>query len=150
MKRYRSLMLGCCLGAFVGLMVLDVRAAVAGAAAGSASEDLGPGLTEMPVLTGTVWRKMTSDEKVAFVWGIGHVVTIEWQSAKRAPSLTQVDFAAKMAEGLAGMSMNEIVGRIDAYYKDNPGDLEAPVVQVIWTTMVRPKLKTGIADLPLG
>ena len=106
-------------------------------------------LKEMPVLTGEVWQKMTADERVAFVWGIGHVVTIEQQAAERHPELKREGFAAKMAEGLTGMPMNTIVLEIDKYYLQNPDDLQAPVMEVIWDELVKPRIKTGIANLPL-
>lgn len=145
MTRCRALTLWCVLGLLAGLVAWNGNAAAADSPAG----DGGQNPKEMPVLTGTLWQQMTADQKVAFVWGIGHVVTIETQVAQRCPGPTQQDFAAKLAEGLAGMSMNEIVQGIDRYYTDHPDDLEAPAMEVIWAEMVRPKLKTGIADLPL-
>jgi hypothetical protein len=145
MTRCRALTPWCVLGLLAGLVAWNGNAT----AAGSRPGDGGQKPTEMPVLTGTVWRTMTADEKVAFVWGIGHVVTIERQAAQRCPGLTQPNFAAKLAEGLAGMSMNEIVQRIDRYYADHADDVETPAMEVIWVEMVQPKLKTGIADLPL-
>ena len=107
-------------------------------------------MTDMPVLTGDVWQKMTADERVAFVWGIGHVVTIEQQTAERRPELKREGFADKMAEGLNGVSMNSIVQKVDEYYQANPDDLEAPVMEVIWDELVKPRIKTGIADQPLN
>jgi hypothetical protein len=138
------LALWCVLGLF-GLAAWDGNAV----AAESLPAGTGKDLKEMPVLTGTVWQTMTANEKVAFVWGIGHVVTVEWQAAQLRPSLKQEDVAAKLAEGLVGMSMNDIVQGIDGYYKDNPDDLEAPVLAVIWDEMVKPKIKTGIGNIPL-
>ncbi len=140
MKLFRLVMLWCALGLSVGLAAWAGNAT----APGSLPSGGGQSLTEMPVLTGTVWQGMSPNEKIAFVWGIGHVVTIEWQAAKMRPALKQEDVAAKLAEGLAGMSINDIVKGIDGYYKDNPDDLEAPVMAVIWDEMVAPKIKTGI------
>lgn len=107
-------------------------------------------IKEMPVLTGDVWQKMAPDEKVAFVWGIGHVVTIERQVAERYPELKREDFVAKLAEGLDGVSMNTIVQEIDKYYNEYPDDLGAPVMEVIWDEMVKPRIRSGIANLPLN
>ncbi len=144
MKTCRTLMLWCLLGLFAGLAAWGGNAATA--------ESLPPGggqsLKEMPVLTGTVWQTMTANEKVAFVWGIGHVVTVEWQAAQMRPNLKQDDLAAKLAEGLVGMSMNDIVQGIDGYYRNNPDDMEAPVMAVIWDEMVTPRIKTGTGNPP--
>lgn len=145
MKICRMLMLWCALGLFTGLAGWSGNATAAETLTG----ETGQNLKEMPVLTGTVWQMMTANEKVAFVWGIGHVVTVEWQAVQMRPALKQDDVAAKLAEGLVGMSMNDIVKGIDGYYKDNPDDLDAPVMEVIWDEMVTPKIKTGVGNVPL-
>lgn len=119
-------------------------------AADKPQADITQKLSEMPVLTGDVWQKMAPDEKVAFVWGIGHVVTIERQVDERHPELKKEGFVAKLAEGLAGIPMNTIVQEVDKYYNENPDDLGAPVMEVIWDDMVKPRIKSGIANLPLN
>jgi hypothetical protein len=103
----------------------------------------------MPVLTGSAWQKATQSEKVAFVWGVCHVVTIEKILAQKFPSLKAEDFSAKVAEGMAGLKINDIVSSVDDYYAKNPAQIEKPVIGVIWDALVKPKLKTGIAGHPL-
>jgi hypothetical protein len=103
----------------------------------------------MPVLTGSVWQKATESEKVAFVWGVCHVVTIEKILVQKFPSMKAEDFSAKVAEGMSGLKINDIVRSIDEYYAANPTELDKPVISVIWDTMIKPKLKTGIAGYPL-
>ncbi|WP_298267594.1 hypothetical protein [Geobacter sp.] len=139
----RKVILFCC------VLALFAGRSVEASAEEKSQGNLSQKQEEMPVLTGEVWEKMTSDEKVAFVWGVGHIVTIEHQSAERYPVLKRASVVAKMAEGLAGVPMNTIVGEIDKYYQENPDDLAAPVLEVIWDEMVKPKIKSGIADLPL-
>ena len=104
---------------------------------------------EMPVLTGEGWRIMQPDAKIAFIWGIGHVVTIEEYVKKRHPELQRKGFQSKLAEGLRGVPMSTIVQEVDGYYQRNPDDLDLPVMRVVWRQIVKPKLKTGIADRPL-
>ncbi len=105
-------------------------------------------LKEMPLLTGHTWQKMTQDEKVAFVWGMGHVATMERESMETYPELKRESFAAKLCSGIAGISMNTIVARVDSYYKDDPGKLADPVMKVIWDSFVIPKLKAEGAKIP--
>ncbi len=97
-------------------------------------------LKEMPLLRGDTWLKMTQDEKTAFVWGMGHIITMERERTEQFPELKKESFAAKMAEGLAGMPMSEVVGVVDQFYKDNPDKSAEPVVKVVWMKLVRPKL----------
>ena len=103
----------------------------------------------MPVLTGSVWQKATQSEKVTFIWGVCQVVTIEKILAQKFPSLKAEDFSAKIAEGMAGLKINDIVSSVDDYYTKNPAQIEKPVIGVIWDGLVKPKLKTGIAGHPL-
>jgi hypothetical protein len=50
---------------------------------------------------------------------------------------------------MAGMKMNDIVRKVDEYYAANSSQIEAPVVRVIWDTVIKPNLKTGVAGRPL-
>lgn len=107
-------------------------------------EDMG-----MQMLTGDIWQKAPPDDKVAFVWGLCHVVTIEHALMKKLPSLNVENFSAKAAEGLADLTINDIVRGVDEYYMANPSKLETPVIMVMWEKLIKPKLKTGIAGYPL-
>ncbi len=105
---------------------------------------------EMPLLRGGTWLNMTQDEKTAFVWGMGHIITMERERTEQFPELKKESFAAKMAEGLAGMPMNEVVGVVDQFYKDNPDKSAEPVVKVLWMQLVRPKLIGSETNPPTG
>ena len=114
-------------------------------------EDVDKGLEEMgmPICTGTEWQKATQAEKVAFVWGVCHEVTIEKILAQKFPSLKAEDFSSKVVEGMAGMKINDIVRTVDEFYAANSTQMGKPVIGVIWDTIVKPKLKAGIAGHPL-
>lgn len=107
-------------------------------------------LREMPVLDGESWQSMSPDAKIAFIWGVGHVVTVEEAVVQRHPELKRQDFVAKLGEGLRGVPMSSIIDRIDSYYHLNPEDRDLPVLRVMWSQIVKPRLKTGIADLPFA
>jgi len=102
-----------------------------------------------PLLNGDLWQGMDQNSKVAFIWGAGHVVAIEKELAVRYPELKVENFSAKVAEGIVGVPMNDIVAQVDAFYKANPAKLNVPVMRVIWDSLIKPKLKTGIAGRPL-
>jgi hypothetical protein len=142
--------LGSCtvLALFLGLVVLSSGAGAAEDRTAAVSKRMEESLG-LPLLTGNVWQTMTPDCKVAFIWGFGHVVTIERELAVKFPELEDQDFSRKAAEGMGGMPMNDIVATIDNYYKTHPDQLDIPVVRVIWDTMIKPKITTGIAGQPL-
>jgi len=103
----------------------------------------------MPVLKGDLWKKMSHDEKVAFIWGFGHVVSIEYSLMEKFPELKRDSFVAKAVVGMDNTPMNEVVDRVDRYYEMHPEDLGKPVTSVLWDTMIKPNIKTGIAGQPL-
>jgi hypothetical protein len=115
-------------------------------------EGLAEGLEDslgMPVLKGDLWQKMTHDSKVAFVWGFGHVVSIERYLMEKYPELQRESFVAKVVEGMADTPMNEVIDRVDRYYVMHPDQIENPVTSVLWDTIIKPNIKTGIAGRPL-
>ena len=103
----------------------------------------------MPVLKGDLWKKMNHDEKVAFIWGFGHVVSIEYSLMEKFPELKRDSFVAKAVVGMDNTPMNEVVDRVDRYYEMHPEDIDKPVTSVLWDTMIKPNIKTGIAGRPL-
>ena len=100
----------------------------------------------MPILDGDLWVKMTPDSKMAFVWGVWHVVSMEHYLMGKYPALKTANFSAKVIEGSSKkpMTMNEVVALIDRYYEANPDEIGKPVIAVIWSSIVRPNIKTGI------
>jgi hypothetical protein len=136
----------CCL---LSLFISLAGAGIAVAVEEKTPSELNKELKEMPVLTGAEWQTLQPDTKIAFIWGVGHVVTIEEHVNQRHPELKKQGFATKLAEGLRGVPMNTIIREVDNYYQKNPDDLDLPVMRVIWRQLVKPKLKTGIADRPL-
>ena len=105
----------------------------------------------MPILDGDLWVKMAPDSKVAFVWGVWHVASIEHYLMGKYPDLKRDNFSAKVIEGSgkAPMTMNEVVALIDKYYQAHPDQIEKPVIAVIWTQIVKPNITTGIDGRPI-
>lgn len=104
----------------------------------------------MPVLKGEVWQKMSHDSKIAFIWGFGHVVSIEQNLMEKFPELRRDSFVAKVVEGMADIPMETVITKVDGYYNAKPLKIETPVTNVIWDLMIKPNIKTGIASRPLG
>ena len=104
---------------------------------------------KVSLLRGDLWQQMTTDSKIAFIWGMGHVVDIEQALMERYPELKRDSFVMKVVEGMADIPMNDIVPEIDNFYKANPDKLNMSVAGVIWDIMIKPNIKTGIAGRPL-
>jgi hypothetical protein len=97
----------------------------------------------MPVLKGDTWVKMSNDEKISFIWGAGHIVSIQEVLARDNADLKKSNaFVNKIMEarGNQPMTMNEVAAKVDEYYQANPDKLDKPVVEVIWTETIVPYL----------
>ena len=100
---------------------------------------------EMPVLKGDIWVKMSDDEKISFIWGVGHVISIQEVLGRDNPGLKENNmFVNKVIEAheTKSMTMNEVSEHVDNYYKENPDKLDTSVIEVIWTETILPRLQT--------
>lgn len=107
---------------------------------------------EMPVLKGDQWVTMDENAKVAFIWGAGHVVTIEGVIMEKYPDQKKDTFVAKVVEASTNspMTMSQVAAMVDKFYQENPDKTDTPVMAVIWDTMIKPNIKAGIAGEPLN
>ena len=140
MKKNRLVKMLCVVMLFIGFTGWGIKA--------SAGEKIDKDV-KVSLLRGDLWQQMTADSKIAFIWGMGHVVDIEQALMERYPELKRDSFVMKVVEGMADMPMNDIVPEIDNFYKANPDKLNMSVAAVIWDTMIKPNIKTGIAGRPL-
>lgn len=92
------------------------------------------------LLTGQLWQTLSPDAKVAFVWGIGNLVEFERVQAGAPPAGTK-SFIPFLVNGLKGKSIDEVVGLVDAYYRNHPDQLQRPVVDAIFQAAVLPTLR---------
>lgn len=103
----------------------------------------------MPILKGDLWQQMTHDSKIGFIWGFGHVVSIEHFLMEKYPELKRDSFVEKVVEGMDNIPMNEVIVEVDRYYETHPDEMDKPVTSVLWDTLIRPNIKTGIAGRQL-
>jgi hypothetical protein len=108
--------------------------------------------SEMPVLKGETWMVMDENAKIAFIWGVGHVVVIEEVLMEKYPEQKRDTFVTKVVEASdsSPATMAQVAAAIDKFYTENPDKLDTPVMAVIWETMVKPNISSGIAGQPLN
>jgi hypothetical protein len=96
---------------------------------------------ELPVITGKHWMASTSDTKLAFLMGLATMVKVEQNLVGDPPPPGTVSFAPALAKGLAGMSLTQIMNRIDTLYSEHPDRLNDAVIDVIWRDIAIPRLE---------
>jgi hypothetical protein len=102
-----------------------------------------------PLLTGKTWITMSQDQKTAYIWGAGDIIDLEQEIMEIYPELKRESFVTKAVEGIGDVKINDFVSTVDSFYKENPDKVNLSVIRVIWDTMIKPNIKTGIAGKPL-
>ena len=102
-----------------------------------------------PLLSGMTWVKMSPDQKAAYIWGAGDIIDLEQEIMEIYPELKRESFVTKAVEGIGDVQINDIVSKVDTFYKVHPDKENLSVIRVIWDTMIKPNIKTGIAGKPL-
>jgi hypothetical protein len=102
-----------------------------------------------PLLTGKTWTNMSQDQKSAYIWGAGDIIDLEQEIMEIYPELKRESFVTKAVEGIGDVKINDIVSTVDFFYKENPDKIDLSVIRVVWDTMIKPNIKTGIAGKPL-
>jgi hypothetical protein len=77
---------------------------------------------------GTQWKALGYDLKVAYVKGVGNMADFEAESG--AGGQAGCISKALVAE-LKTKSLGQVVQEVDKFYKDNPGKMNSPVLEVI-------------------
>lgn len=103
------------LGAMVGMALCFVL--VAG---GLAQQNL--------AWTGSQWKVFPQEIKVAYLKGVLNMAAYETASEgpNRAPCISKA-----FTQELKSKTLGQVVKQVDQYYKDNPGKMSTPVIDVV-------------------
>ena len=93
---------------------------------------------DMLLLDGQTWQQLSPDSKLAFVWGMAHVIEFERHLAEETWAPDAKSFVPHFVKGLKGKSLNDVVIEIDAYYQGSPDRLAHPVMKAVVHTIVLP------------
>jgi hypothetical protein len=78
--------------------------------------------------TGDQWKEFTHEIKVAYVKGVLNMASFETASGAsgRAACISRT-----FTDELKTKTLGQVVGEVDKYYKENPGKMSTPVIEVI-------------------
>jgi len=92
-----------------------------------------------PVVTGRQWTQSSREEKLAFVNGMATMIELEKEAKGLAnPAVASPGLIDGWVSGLSGMRLDDIVGKLDAYYRKYPAMSDRPVVEVLWYEVAVP------------
>ena len=93
---------------------------------------------DVPLADGELWSKSSRPEKIAYIVGAGNMMVVEYlyqEGAKQKPSDDQT-IIQRFYDASDGISLDEIIDRIDQWYKTHPDKMKEPVLVVIWNELV--------------
>ena len=93
-----------------------------------------------PDVDGVVWMRSTGQEKIAFLFGAGSAIVLEYHLREKHAEQPS-KFVKSWVEALRDVSWTEMVTQIDGYYKSHPDKIDRNVFAVIWHEIVLPKSK---------
>ena len=95
--------------------------------------------TKAELWNGNQWKEFSKEIKVAYIKGIGNLADFEVAASGRdRAGCISVGFV----DELKGKSVDSILQEVDKYYKENPGKMNTPVVEVVlWqcTALCKPQ-----------
>ena len=123
---------------------------------GIATAQAGGASNAVDDLTGAVWMQSSPDNKLALVYGVECAITVEFfvaqklaeeraaKGSRKKNTQELIDTLSPFEKGWAkafeGVSREDIVQKVDAWYNAHPDQLARPVFAVLWYEMIAPKL----------
>lgn len=113
-----------------------------------------------PVITGEHWANATDNERLAFIAGMATMIELEKEVQAQALAKAQEQQAQTKAKvkakeqaqaapdkslipswvrGLSGMTLKQIVAKLDDVFTKKPELKAKPVVEVLWAEVVMPQ-----------
>lgn len=93
-----------------------------------------------PDIDGKVWMHSTDSDKRAFLLGVSNAVVLEYHlRTKRSQEPSR--FVQGWVAAFKDARWSEIVGKVDAYYANNPTKMHRNVLDVVWHEMIAPNWK---------
>lgn len=98
------------------------------------------------LLTGEVWMQSKPENKQAFLFGIDTALAIEKAAdelmaksgKKNVPTVSR--FNQEWNNAFHNTTRPEIIEQVDQWYNTHPGNLNRPVMAVIWYEIIQPRV----------
>ena len=89
---------------------------------------------------GNDWNKSDTEDRLAYLAGISDMLTAGYAYDSKKLLEQENTFMRIAFKGLNATTIPEAMERIDAWYKANPGQLDKPILSVIWIDIAKPHL----------
>lgn len=93
---------------------------------------------DIPLTDGHLWQLSSHVEKIAYLIGTGNFLAVEYvvQQQSENPPTDEQSSIRQFWDSLEDESLDDLINAVDRFYRDNPDELEDPVLVVIWNTFI--------------
>lgn len=91
---------------------------------------------ELRVVDGNLWAASSVAEKRAYLIGVANTVAVNRALQVKRGQLDEQSPNNRIEAALEAGTIDRAIERIDAWYKANPSQTSAPVLGVVWMSMV--------------
>ena len=90
---------------------------------------------DVPIVGGTLWAQSSNAEKISYLVGISNFLDVEYayQIRNANPPSDEQSIVRRLYEDVDEESLDDVIGRVDAWYAANPNRPDKAVLDVIWT-----------------
>jgi len=92
---------------------------------------------ELRVVDGNLWSASSQAEKRAYLIGVANTVAVNRAIQVKRGNLDPQSVNNRLGSALDADTIDRAIDRIDAWYKANPSQQGAPVLGVVWISMVK-------------
>jgi hypothetical protein len=89
---------------------------------------------------GNDWAASTEREHIAYILGISNTLSVGYIADEKQLPGNMNTFTRRVVEGLGGTTVEEAVTCVDSWYKAHPGQLDIPILKVMWNEIGKPRL----------
>jgi hypothetical protein len=89
-------------------------------------------------ITGTEWQAARGSEKLSYLLGIADLMSAEY-AFQRKDGRAEPDrdsAIGRLQAGFTGVSIRDAAARVDAFYRNNPDQIDQTVLEALWITLV--------------
>lgn len=96
---------------------------------------------EVQLPNGNDWAESTEREHLAYILGLSNTLSVGYVADEKNLPGNKRTFTHRAVQGLAGTTVEQAVVRIDEWYKSHPGQLDKPIIKVLWDEIGKPRLE---------
>jgi hypothetical protein len=112
------------------LIATAVMSALLLGGVGFAAED------EAKVVDGNMWLASTQPEKRAYIVGVVDTLVVQ-RAIREKNGVEGSEWVTLLTEKLDAMTVDGAIAKIDAWFEANPSRRGAPVLGVVWLSLVK-------------